>query len=198
MFNLGKLSNQLTLKLSRNIDINDDEFDTIEYGFHLIISEVSKMIIILILMYLIGFLKYSVFVILIFGVLRNFLGGVHAKSHLGCFLSYFFTVLLIISAGLETTENQAIVIMLLALPAVVLSILKYAPADTEEKPIVSLRQRKQLKLMGLFTVLVLMIVSLIIDTPFGGFIVYTIIAQILLMHPVSYKLFKSSFSVERK
>jgi accessory gene regulator B len=149
-------------------------------------------------MYLIGFLKYSVFVILIFGVLRNFLGGVHAKSHLGCFLSYFFTVLLIISAGLETTENQAIVIMLLALPAVVLSILKYAPADTEEKPIVSLRQRKQLKLMGLFTVLVLMIVSLIIDTPFGGFIVYTIIAQILLMHPVSYKLFKSSFSVERK
>jgi accessory gene regulator B len=88
--------------------------------------------------------------------------------------------------------------MLSTLPAVILSILKYAPADTEEKPIISLRQRKQLKLMGLFTVLVLMIVSLTIDTPFGGFIVYTIIAQILLMHPVSYKLFKSSFSVERK
>ncbi|HEY9060835.1 MAG TPA: accessory gene regulator B family protein [Pseudobacteroides sp.] len=198
MFELCKLSHWLTLKLSQNIDIEDDEFETIEYGFHIIISETSKMLVTIALMYFIGFLKYSFFVILVFGILRNFLGGVHAKSHLGCFLSYFFTVLLIISAGLETTGNQGIIIMLSVLPAVIISIMKYAPADTEEKPIISSNQRKKLKTIGLLTVLFLMIISLFIGTPYRGFIVYTIIAQVLFMNPVSYKMFKSSFSVERK
>ncbi|MDP4179932.1 MAG: accessory gene regulator B family protein [Bacillota bacterium] len=197
MFSLERLCKLLTKKLAQNIFIEEEEIEIIEYGFHLIISETSKLLLTLIIMNSIGFLYYSIFVIVTFGVLRNFLGGVHAKTHIGCFISYLSTIFLIVLLGKVTTKLQCIIITVSILPYVISTIKKYAPADTQEKPIVSEIQRKHLRKIGLFAVIILIIFSIFINSPFSGFIIFTIFAETILMRPAAYKLFKSSFSMER-
>ena len=103
------------------------------------------MILLFGLSFLLGIGWYMVFAYIAIIPYRTVSGGFHLHTHLGCIIStiVFFYGDIIISKYLILNEIQKYMLVALCLVFGLLMISMYAPADTEEVPIISKRKEKQ-------------------------------------------------------
>jgi accessory gene regulator B len=76
------------------------------------------------------------------------------------------------------------------------SIFKYAPGDTEEKPILSRRMKRRLKLSSVIILIFLLTVSILIgnyDRVISNILLLSTSSVTLLLSPAGYKLSKCSY-----
>ena len=195
---IEKLSISLSKAVAKQIPMDNAEHEVMEYGIYMALSEFTKLSVILSASFILGFLKYTIYIIVIFGILRNFLGGFHAKTNIGCFISYLSTIALIAIIGLTIKNTFIITISGISLyPLVLLAIYRYAPADVENKPITSSAQRKFLRRGSVLVVTLLYVAFMIIPYPYRNFTLLTILAETCTMLPLTYKLTKNNYGVER-
>lgn len=79
----------------------------------------------------------------------------------------------------------------------IIFILKYAPADTENIPILSKKERKVKKMKSYISLAILL--TIIIFTPdriVSYMLIYGIVLQNLTLTPIAYKLTKNKYSYE--
>ncbi|MFZ7119444.1 MAG: accessory gene regulator ArgB-like protein [Eubacteriaceae bacterium] len=131
----------LSKKIARYIgDNNDTEgvpLEVYEYGLELVISTIFSCMFLLSVAWIFGVMLEAVVYIMCFGFLRIWAGGYHASTHLKCCTTYaifaFATIFLIKSFNVEISI-QTIGIVMICLMSIYL-IFRYAPVDTENKPL---------------------------------------------------------------
>jgi accessory gene regulator B len=129
-----------------------------------------------------------------FGALRTFASGVHAKGEWTCLpvSTLFFFGIVYLGMNVETNIYALSIIFVLCFAAV----LRYAPADTEEKPIVSRKLRRKLKLMSCIVVAALYAVSVYtLGTSSSSIIAFAVSVETVLILPVTYTLAGSVYGV---
>lgn len=119
-------------------DIDDERAEIINYGLQLVIGEIPKFFIIFALAYCLGVLKLTLLSFLFIMPYRVVSGGTHLHTHIGCILatSIFYIGNAVISKYLVWNENfvKYLVVLLIWIFSMVM-IKKYAPADTQDVPI---------------------------------------------------------------
>jgi accessory gene regulator B len=76
------------------------------------------------------------------------------------------------------------------------AVLRYAPADTEERPIVSKKLRKKLKTGSCFAVVILYMVSIYnLGTAVSSIIAFSTLFESVLILPITYKLANSMYDM---
>ena len=178
----------------------DDNYSHIEkvkiaYGMEILLENLIKTVIIIGLAFALGGLKYTLVAILSFAILRFFTFGLHCQSGLMCLLlSVFLDVMspILIKDIYVGTIPRCILMI-----TYVFLIFKYAPADTENVPILSKKERKQKKIASYILLSVAILVACIIpNNEISNILVFGYFIQSVTITRFAYKLTKNKYGYE--
>ncbi len=165
----------------------------IKYGLETLYITLSKTLVILLISYLIGTIKETILLFIFFGLLRVSGFGMHAKKSWHCWIlsilifilfSYISTILII---PFEVKTIASITLIFL--------IYKYAPADTEDRPLINKKRRLAFKILCLITAFVYFILILFLkNNILSNILLFSMLTETLLMIPISYKIFKLKYN----
>ena len=197
---IDKICTLLTNKIQKEMpEVDNERAEIIMYGLQNIIGEFPKGIIILILAYLFGIFKITLLSLLIIAPYRTFSGGVHMKTHIGCiiytFILYGGTALF---AKFVTIQGEMKYIVALSTWIFCMLMIKlYAPADTENLPILRKQERKQKQ----FISYIIMTLEIIIAISVNNSVIFNIIIfgdliQTLTITRFAYKITKNNYGHE--
>ena len=180
-------------------DVDDERAEIIMYGLQNIIGEFPKGIIILIIAYFLGIFKLTLISILIIAPYRCFSGGVHMKTHVGCII---YTLLLYSGSALLAkyvllTGTLKYIISVVIWIFCMTMIKLYAPADTENVPILRKKERKQKQIFSYIILTVGFIIASFINNPvISQIIIFGYFIQTLTITRFSYKITDNKYGYE--
>lgn len=127
------IAEHITQKLIALSVIEEGDRELYRYGFFLLLSSVLYLIVAVIFGSAFGVLWESILFYFLFSILREYAGGIHAKTEQGCMLSTILALLLSIS-GIRSMmqaelSSAAVVLLLVGCAAVFL----LSPLDVPEK-----------------------------------------------------------------
>ena len=180
-------------------DVDDERAEIIMYGLQNIIGEFPKGIIILIIAYFLGIFKLTLISILIIAPYRCFSGGVHMKTHVGCII---YTLLLYSGSALLAKYVLLTVTLKYIISVVIwifcMTMIKlYAPADTENVPILRKKERKQKQIFSYIILTVGFIIASFINNPvISQIIIFGYFIQTLTITRFAYKITDNKYGYE--
>ena len=183
----------MELVTTYNKDLSQRDIDKIKYGLEGLYLTITKLIFIIIVSIILGIWKETLLLILIFNGIRLTSFGVHAKRSIDCLISstLFFILFPIICIKLSI---PLIVKVILFIPLTVL-IGIFAPADTEKRPLINKKKRKIYKMLSIMISIIYMTIAIVIkDNTLSNCFIFAIVIQIIIMLPITYKLFGVSYN----
>ena len=198
---IDKLCDFLVNKIrEEDPDIDDERAEVIKYGIELIIGEIPKILLLFAIGFVLGIGKLTFFSFLLLLPYKSVSGGFHLKTHIGCIvmtpLVYCGTVFL--SKYLIITNVLARYIFIFSTWIFGMIMVKlYAPADTENVPIISKKERKKKKILSYITLTILMILSVIIpDIVVSNICVYGALIQSFCISRLAYIITNNKYGYE--
>ena len=184
----NKLSDKFLNFIKNNTAIPEEDLEKIYYGLQVIMMDTSKTIILFITAYLLGVVNYTLIAVISFAALRRFASGAHANSTLQCIILNYTLFLGNVYLSLNFSLNIKIQSIIFIISLIL--IFLYAPGDTEERPLVSKKLRRSLKITSLTIIIILYIIVLLIkNNIYTNLITYSILEASLITTPICYKLF---------
>lgn len=183
----------MELVTTYNKDLSQRDIDKIKYGLEGLYLTITKLIFIIIVSIILGIWKETLLLILIFNGIRLTAFGVHAKRSIDCLISstLFFILFPILCIKLTI---PLIVKIILFIPLTVL-IGIFAPADTEKRPLINKKKRKIYKMLSIMISIIYMTIAIVIkDNTLSNCFIFAIVIQIIIMLPITYKLFGVSYN----
>ena len=172
----------------------------IDFGVRLIFGELPKILILFLIGFILGIGWYTLLAFLLLCPYRSFTGGFHLKTHLGCMIC---TILLycgpVILAKYTNITPDYVKYIVIAIIGIISSILIniYAPADTENIPILSKKDRKRKKILAYISLIILILISIFIqDKVVSQMLIYGIVFQTLTITRIAYKITNNKYGYE--
>lgn len=181
------IDKSMSIILSNN-NLSQRDIDKFRYGLEGLYLTVTKLVFIFLVALLLGILKETIILILIFNGIRYTGFGVHAKRSLDCLISstLFFIIFPIMCIHLIT---PLIIKYILFFPLVLL-IGIFAPSDTVKRPLKNKKKRIIYKIITIVVAIIYMSLSIVIkDNTLSNSFMFAVIIQIIVMLPITYKLF---------
>lgn len=188
-------------KIKENLENVDEEKElVINFGVRLIFGELPKILILFIIGFILGIGPYTLILFLLLAPYRSFTGGFHLKTHLGCMIttSILYLVPILLAKYIDISQSYILYIMVTLVGILSTFIIsKYAPADTENIPILSKKERKSKKIKAYVSlVILLIIIALSPNQIISWMLIYGIILQNLTVIPIAYKLTNTKHGYE--
>ena len=163
---IDRICTFLTNKIRKEIpEVDDERAEVIYYGLQNIVGEIPKLFIMLIISYILGIFKLALFTFLALFAYKGASGGVHLKTHLGCiiFTTLFYCIIPFISQYFVLPKLIKYIVIACIWIFGIIMIKLYAPADTQDVPILQNKVRKKKKILSYITFSLGLISALIID-----------------------------------
>ncbi len=198
---IEKFCNYLTVKIRKNMpEITDERAEVINYGLQLVVGEVPKIFIMLLIAYALGILKLSIISFLVVMPYRTFAGGFHLKTHIGCIVgtTLFYCGNVILSQHIIFEQFFIKAILVLAVWIFSMCMIKlYAPADTENVPIISKNDRKKKQILSHITMSITLAISLFIENSvISNMLIFGVLIESLAITRFAYILTKNKYGYE--
>ena len=194
------ICNKLTLRIRKKMpDVDDERAEVINYGLQLAIGEIPKTFIILFVAWLAGVLDLTLISILIITPYRAMVGGAHFKTHVKCVLatSIFYIGTALLSKYIVLSRMIRIMLTATIWIFAVIMISWYAPADTEDVPIISKKVRKQKMILSyIFFILGLIISAVVPSNIISNIIIFGYFVQTCMITRIAYKLTNNKYGYE--
>ena len=201
---IDKICLYLTERIKEEMpDVDEKRAEAINYGLQIIIGEVPKMFITLAVAYLLGVLKLTLVMVILLLPYRAVSGGFHLKTHIGCIVSttIYYCGVAKISEYIFLYNPTKLIFILSVWIFGVIMISLYAPADTENVPILRKKERKQKKILSYISfTLGLIVAAIITNNSVANILILGSLLQSIMITPVAYKLTnnKYGYKVYRK
>ena len=197
---IDKICNFLLTKIRKEMpDIDDERAEIINYGLQLTIGEIPKVFIMIAIAFLLGVGELSLLSFLIIMPYRMFSGGFHMKTHIGCVVctTLMYSGNAFFSKFFVLPQDVKLFVTLLIWFFGLVMITLYAPADTENVPIISVRERKKQRNLSYITFTTILTISLFIKDPvISNICVYGMFIQTICITRLAYKLTKNKYGYE--
>lgn len=197
---IDRICTYLTNKIRKEMpEVDDERAEIIMYGLQNIIGELPKGIIILLIAYLLGIFELTLISILIIAPYRCFSGGVHMKTHIGCII---YTLILysgsaLIGKYVVLSGITKYIIAFIIWIFCMLMIKLYAPADTENVPILRKKERKQKQIFSYIILTVEFIIALLINNSIiTSIIIFGSLIQTLTITRLAYNITDNKYGHE--
>ena len=197
---IDKICTFLTNRIRKEMpEIDDERADVINYGLQNIVGEVPKIFLIFIIAYVLGMLKEVLFMFVILTPYRGASGGFHLKTHLGCILGttifYCGTVLLSQHIILENITKYILIGIIWIFGMIMIKL--YAPADTENVPILSKKDRKKKQQIAYIAYTIGLIAAMLIqNNVISNILIFGNLIQTLTITKFAYRLTKNKYGYE--
>ena len=147
---IDKFCTYLTNKIRKEMpEVDDERAEVINYGIQLIIGEIPKILLLFAVAFILKIGWLTVFAFFAILPYKKYSGGFHLKTHLGCIIGtclfYFLTVYMSKYIVFEQAYIKYIIILAIWIFSMIMVKL-YAPADTENVPVLQRKERKKRKL----------------------------------------------------
>ena len=195
---IDKICDKLMKRIRAKMpEVNDERAEVIKYGLELIIGELPKMFLLFVIAWLLGIFKYALISFAIILPYKLVSGGVHLKTHIGCILgtSLFYCGNVFISKyiNIPDIKNQ-IIFSAIILTFAIIMISLYAPADTENVPILRKKERAKKKIISYIIVTTMIIISFLVkDRVISNMFRVGVLLQSIMISKLTYNIFKVKF-----
>lgn len=197
---IEKFCNYIVAKMRKKIpDITDEKAEIILYGLQLIIGEIPKLFIMFGLSFLLGIGWYMVFLYIALLPYRSVSGGFHLHTHLGCIIgsAVFYYGNIYLSKFLVLDDLQKYILIALSLIFGIFMVSIYAPADTENLPIISKKERKTKKILSYVTLTLTLIAAIFVqDSTISNILIIGTILQTVSITRIAYKITGNKYGYE--
>ena len=195
---IDKICDKLIKRIRAKMpEVDDERAEVIKYGLGLIIGELPKMFLLFVIAWLFGIFKYALISFAIILPYKLVSGGVHLKTHIGCILgtSLLYCGNVFISKYINITDikNQIFFSAIILIFAIIMISL-YAPADTENVPILRKKERAKKKIISYIIVTAMIIISFLVkDRVISNMFRVWVLLQSLMISKLTYSIFKVKF-----
>ena len=190
------LTNKMKIRMP---DIDEEKAEILDYGLHLIIGEIPKVFIMIGLAFLLGVGELSNLAFLLILPYRSFSGGFHLKTHLGCILctTSFYAGTALLSKYITLTEPVKYIAIIAVWIFGMIMIKLYAPADTENVPVISKKERRKRKIASYIMLSISLLAAAIIPNRIiSNILLFGMLIQTLSITRLAYKITKNKYGYE--
>ena len=197
---IDKICLFLTNKIQKKMpEIDDERTQVINYGLQILIGEIPKIFIVLLIAWILGIFKLTLITFILIMPYRSVSGGFHLHTHIGCIIATTLTYCgtAFVSQYIVLNNIVKYILILLIWIFSMAMIKLYAPADTEEVPILEtkVRQKKQLASYIIATISLIAAIFIRDNVIFNILIIGTLL-QTLAITKVMYKLTNNKYGYE--
>lgn len=198
---IEKICNFLISKMRKQLpDIDDERAEVLNYGLQLVIGEVPKIFLLILIAFLLGIGPLTLLTFLLILPYKMASGGFHLKTHLGCIIGttsfYCGIVLLSKNIAIEPEMLKYAIITAVWLLGMLMCKL-YAPADTENVPILSQKERKKKRIASYITLSITLIVAVIIkDSTISNILIFGTLFQSIIITKLAYRITNNKYGYE--
>ena len=176
-----------------NGSYSKEELEKIHYGLECIYIFITKGIVVFTIAYLLGILKYTLFFLTVYGLLRMFACGLHATKSWICMISSALIFIIIPYICKILIINKYIRIFLMIISTILIFI--YAPADTKKRPIINKNKRLRFKIISTFISFTYITANLFIKNNFIlNSLAFGLILETIMILPITYKIFNLPYN----
>ncbi|EHL07762.1 accessory protein regulator protein B [Desulfitobacterium hafniense DP7] len=159
------LSCSIANYFGKELELDEGKTDILRYGFEVIIGEGIKVISIFVMASLLGLTPYVLVAFLTVGTYRLFSGGYHSETYSRCFI---FSVFLFLGMGKITQlllpyfklpVAQIITLICVVFVWSLWIAIKWAPAETPNKPLAEGEKTRQKKFSVIWVLLWFLVTS---------------------------------------
>ena len=197
---IDKFCEYLTNKMRKeNSEIDDERAEIIKYGLQLLLGEVPKFFIMAAIAWALGILKLTIICFILMLPYRMFSGGFHLKTHIGCIVgtSLMYTGNAFVSQYIQISLFQKIVFAVLLWIFAWIMIYKYAPADTENVPIISKKERRKKKIMSYIMVTITIVAGCLVkNNVISNILLFGVLIQTISITRIAYRLTNNRYGYE--
>ncbi len=198
---VDKFCNYLVNKIRKQMpEIDDERAEVILYGIQLIVGEIPKIFFMFALGILLGLWWQTLLAFFLILPYKAASGGFHLKTHLGCIICT--NLVYCGNAYLSTIwnfPNETIKYITIAMIWIfgIMMVSLYAPADTENLPILTKRERHTKKLLSYIFLSINMLVALFIpNTIISNLMIIGTFIQTLSITRIAYIITKNKYGYE--
>ena len=180
-------------------EIDDDRAEVINYGLQNIVGEIPKIFLLFIIAFILGIFKEVLFMFIVLIPYRGASGGFHLKTHLGCILgtTAFYCGNVLLSQYIILDDITKYILIGISWIFGMIMIKLYAPADTENVPILSKKDRKKKQMIAYITYSIGLLVALLVqDQVISNILLFGNILQTLTITKLAYRLTKNKYGYE--
>ncbi len=188
------IASKVTSMVKNNLqkELTDEQENVIRYGFDIMIYQLFILTIVLGLSLITGTLGYTLVSFLVYSSLRAFGGGAHASTRILCGLTYLSLLAAVITASVFL-EPAGVLLSLILLPVNLSIFLRYAPGDTEDRPIITKKHFVKRKIIAACILIVYHGAAVFIwrySPVYYNIILFSIIPVTFMITPLGYKILK--------
>lgn len=186
-----------TIIRRNNPSYDNEKLEVIMYGLESLYLSITKFIVITLVSILLGIFYEYMIILIIFNVIRLSGFGMHASKSNICL--YASMASFIIAPYVCSYFVLNTIIKVLIGIFCIINFMLYAPADTEKRPIVNPKRRMAYKIITTFISIIFTLIAVFINNNFlsNAFLIGMII-EVILIHPLSYKVFNMSYDNYKK
>ena len=180
-------------------DIDDERAEVINYGVHLVVGEIPKTFVFIGIAAILGILKEFFITMLVVFPYRAFSGGFHLKSHFGCIFgtTLFYCGIPLLSKYLIIPVNIKYILIAMVWVFGVIMCKLYAPADTENVPILRKKDRKTKQILSYVILTITLVIGAILNNNIiSNIIILGMFTQSLMITKLAYRLTNNKYGYE--
>ena len=197
---IENICNFLTNKIRKEVpDIDDEKAEVINYGLQNIVGEIPKIFVMLAIAYVLGIFPLALFTFLALFPYKGASGGVHLKTHIGCIIltTSFYCIIPFVSQLFVLPETLKYVVIGIVWIFGMIMIKLYAPADTEDVPILSKKVRKKKQIVSYIAFSIgLLVAAIIQNATITNILILANFVQTLPITKLVYRLANSKYGYE--
>lgn len=197
---IDKICDYLTNRIKRKMpEIDDEKAEIINYGIHLLVGEIPKTFIFIAIAAILGVLKEFLITMLVIFPYRAVSGGVHLKTHLGCILmtSLYYCGIAYVSKLFIITETIKYSLIILIWIFGMFMCKLYAPADTENVPILRKKERRIKQILSYIILTLTLLIGVVIKNNIvSNIIILGMLIQSMMISKMAYKITNNKYGYE--
>ena len=178
-------------------EYDEDKLEIINYGLESIYLTFTKIIIIFVLAIILNIWKEVLLLLAFYNLIRVSAFGMHDKKSIHCLI----ISLTLFIGGVYLCRYLVIPLILKVVLSIICIVLiaKYAPADTEKRPIINKKLRKKYKIIsviisGIFAISIV----LLSDKSISNYLLLGMIEATIMLLPITYKIFDLPYDNYKK
>ena len=197
---IDKICTFLTNQIRKEMpDIDDEKAEVINYGLQNIVGEIPKIFIMLGIAYILGVFKLALFTFIALFPYKGASGGFHLKTHIGCIVvtTLFYCVIPFISQYILLESFVKYILVAVIWTFGMFMIKLYAPADTEDVPILTKDVRKKKQIVSYITFSIALICACIIkNNTISNILILSNLLQTISITKLAYRLTNNKYGYE--
>ena len=191
------LNHTMNFIASNQKDLNQEDKEKLAYGLEGLYMSITKLVIIFLIAFLLGFIKEFIITLIFFNIIRFPGFGFHASKSIVCLIAS--TLLILGLPYLFTNIEVSLTIKIILCIVSVITFIICAPADTYKRPLTNKRKRIIRKICACsLAVIYSVLIIVFTGNEISNLLMAALLIETILISPIMYLIFKEPYRNYKK